>query len=98
MTPLAMAGKANEESTSVLEEWSQRLHQDRKEGSVKSYKWLQAFHRSCPIIVCRAGSLYTFENSIVLCTLNICAQLTMNLLLMSKKTKGESAIDTLSGV
>jgi len=89
MTPLAMAGKTNEESIFVLRQWSQRLQNELKDN--KSFPWLVAFHRSCRTIVCTAGSLYTFENSIVLCTLNNCVQLTMNLLLMSnKKTRSVS--------
>jgi hypothetical protein len=95
MTPLAMAGKVNEESIEVFWEWANRMHVEMK--SSKCCKWLEAFHHSCANIVCTAGSLYTFENSIVLCTLHNCVQLTMNLLLMSKRAS-RSISDSLSSV
>jgi hypothetical protein len=89
MTPLAMAGKVNEESTNTLSEWATILHNTKHSADCK---WPKAFHRSCPTIACKAGSLYTFENSIVLVTLNNCAHLTMNLLLMSGKSSRSTSV------
>ena len=83
MTPLALAGKVNEESILLLKEWKILL-QNEYTSSNKNCKWLKSFHRSCPVIACTAGSFYSFENSIVLCTISNCVQLTTNLLLMSK--------------
>lgn len=80
-TPLGIAGKVHEKSQVVLRDRSRCLSIRLMDPA--KLKWFRAFHRSCPVIACGAGSLYTFENSIVMCTLNNCIHLTTNLLLMS---------------
>jgi hypothetical protein len=46
------------------------------------WKWLSRFQKSCRIINCAAADLFTFENTIVMVTVNNCIQLTLNLLLI----------------
>lgn len=50
--------------------------------NIRDHKWLELVRRSCPGIRCTAGSMYTFEKSIVLSSLNNCFQLTLNLLVV----------------
>jgi hypothetical protein len=46
------------------------------------WKCLARYQKSCRIINCAAADLFTFENTIVMVTVNNCIQLTLNLLLI----------------
>jgi len=85
MTLLGFAGKVAEEGRTVLAEWSDKLDGEQRERSAKSFEWLCAFHKSCQATVCKSGSFYPFDNSILLCSLTNCVELTTSLLIMSNK-------------
>ncbi|OXA39863.1 hypothetical protein Fcan01_25224 [Folsomia candida] len=83
MTPLKMAGKMNEINKDLsigLKRKVAALHQ-HKLGTSKLW---QSYRKSFNSMTCRAGALYTFENTIVLCCLDNCMQLTLNLLVTFK--------------
>ncbi|XP_035702468.1 uncharacterized protein LOC118433992 [Folsomia candida] len=71
MSPLALAGRVNQESKSLLRKW-------RKQTS--GGKWAARFKRSCRSIKCTAGSMYTFEESILIVSIHNLNQLTLNFL------------------
>lgn len=75
VTPLAMAGKVHRESENLLKEWKGHKRsgplEERERMSFKSVK-------------ATAGSMYTFEESIVLVSLNNLIQLTLNMLVAFK--------------
>ncbi|OXA46974.1 hypothetical protein Fcan01_18136 [Folsomia candida] len=71
MTPLAMAGRVNDESKALKREWKQW----------RGEPWVESFKRSCPNITCAAGSMYTFESTIIIVSLDNLNQLTCNLLI-----------------
>ncbi|CAL8124512.1 unnamed protein product [Orchesella dallaii] len=79
-TPLAMAGDVSKESQKVLEIWRVKADSVIKKSFGKGRKPLVMIQRSCRRILCSAGSLYTFEHSVVLCSFNNCIQLCLNLL------------------
>jgi len=77
LTPLQMSGNVSQESEKVLKQWQQHIEGEKTRRDKKAMKMmLNSFKR----ILCTAGSLYTFEHSIVLCSINNCIQLTLNLL------------------
>ncbi|ODM99049.1 hypothetical protein Ocin01_07658 [Orchesella cincta] len=61
-TPLAMAGNVSQESEKVLELWREKMVTVTK--WVRSRKMIGMVQRASGRILCTAGSLYTFENSI----------------------------------
>jgi len=76
LSVLQFAGHVNQTSINTLRVWRTP---ERTEG-----KFIRAFHKSCRVIVCSAGSLYTFESSIVLVNVDLSIQAVVNLLLMTK--------------
>ncbi len=82
-TILSVAGDVHLESARLLREWKLELGVLQDGQSKKRDPWLSAFQRSCKAIRCSAGSLYTFEKSIVLCSMSHCALLIMNLWLLT---------------
>ncbi|CAL8124524.1 unnamed protein product [Orchesella dallaii] len=78
-TPLALASNVSQESKNVLVEWRSKMDTAVKQNW-KGRKELRMAQRSCKRILCSAGSLYTFDHSIVLCSVDNCIQLTFNLL------------------
>ncbi|XP_035715116.1 uncharacterized protein LOC110859126 isoform X1 [Folsomia candida] len=82
VTPLAVAGDVNDQNKEVVAKWKQGVVARR--GSNRAKKEAIAYQKSFHAVRCTAGSLYTFENSIVLCCLNNCMQLTLNLFLTFK--------------
>lgn len=70
MTLTMLAGRVNLESTKVIVEW--------KYGGRS--KLARKFQQSCRSIKCAAGSMYTFESSIVITSLDNLIALTCNLL------------------
>ena len=80
---LTAAAFVNSESKLHLTQWDRTLDQiDCEHREEKKYMW--AFRKSCPDLKCMAGSLYSFENSIVLVSLSNTLQLTMNLFVTFK--------------
>ncbi|XP_035715085.1 uncharacterized protein LOC118438650 [Folsomia candida] len=82
ITPLAVAGDVNDQNKEVVAKWKQGVVARRASNRAK--KEAIAYQKSFHAVRCTAGSLYTFENSIVLCCLNNCMQLTLNLFLTFK--------------
>lgn len=81
LSPLAMAASVNKASKQVLSQWKQLTHHVlRQQKSRIERRIFKMVQRSCRRIQCTAGSLYSFEHSIVLCSINNCFQLTLNLL------------------
>lgn len=84
--PLAMAGKVNKAGELVLAKWKEtKCHMLWRNGKSDSYPWkrrklVKLVQISCQRIHCSAGSLYSFENSIVICCMNNCFQLALNML------------------
>jgi len=76
-TALAAAGKMHQESIEYLRNLGRQI-ETAIESKGRGYK--RAFHKSCRPLLCTAGSLYTFENSIVLVSLLNCTLLTFNML------------------
>jgi len=83
-----LAKSETEEAQSQLEDSDERICIDEDITAMvnenQDKKWLMIFQTSCSNIKCTAGSLYTFENSIVAVTMHNCAQLTLNILLLYK--------------
>jgi len=87
MTSLGIAGQVNEESMQVLAEWKKLMlliGRNQAEDQIVYRNISKTFQRSCQIIRCTAGSMYTFENSIVTTTVDNTIQLTCNLLVIYK--------------
>lgn len=80
VTPLAMAGNVNKASAMILHRWKKVRYVLDRTGGARHVKLFRMVHRSCKRIRCTSGSMYTFEHSIVLCCLNNCLQLTLNML------------------
>jgi len=74
MTPLAIAGQVNEESADVLARWKQILVSGKSKANRDRDRYdnngVTEFLVSCRNMRCTAGSMYTFENSIVVTTIN----------------------------
>ncbi|OXA46419.1 uncharacterized protein LOC118437688 [Folsomia candida] len=79
VTPLAVAGDVNDKNKEVVAKWKLGVVA-RSAAKKEAIAYQKSFHA----VRCTAGSLYTFENSIVLCCLNNCMQLTLNLFLTFK--------------
>lgn len=93
ITLLQVAGNLNQKSKQVLSNWKEVIHRNGGKNasgciqgnrSNRERKWLELVHRSCPNITCTAGSMFTFEHSIVLVSLDNCFQTTLNLLVTFK--------------
>ncbi|OXA42963.1 hypothetical protein Fcan01_22386 [Folsomia candida] len=82
VTPLAVAGDVNDKNKEVVAKWKRGVVARRAMSKAK--KEAIAYQKSFHAVRCTAGSLYTFENSIVLCCMNNCMQLTLNLFLTFK--------------
>ncbi|OXA49513.1 hypothetical protein Fcan01_16031 [Folsomia candida] len=80
VTPLAVAGEVNDKNKEVVQTWGQRIVATKRMVKKEAIAYQKSFHA----VRCTAGSLYTFENSIVLCCLNNCIQLTLDLFLTFK--------------
>ena len=78
MTPLRIAGQVNEESAEVLAEWKKLTDTSDQTNDIIQCQ------ASCQIMRCTAGSMYTFENSIVVTTIHNTCILTCNLLIIYK--------------
>ncbi len=85
MSPLSISGDVNKESGTLLEQWKRNTVEEAKRMKPnRETKWQTAFQTSCSNLKCTAGSLYTFQHSIVVTTIHNTAQLTLNLLLVYK--------------
>lgn len=81
ITCLGIAGMVNDDSRHALEKWDKILADDGVAHKVQ-WKVQRLIWKSCGEIQCKAGSLYTFQNTIVLATVHNCMQITFNLLIM----------------
>lgn len=88
ITLMAVAGETNSKSGKFMNYWSEKLAQAKikvnSEEENESVVLSRAFHKSISRIKCTAGSLYTFENSIVLVTLSNTTVLMFNMLVTFK--------------
>jgi len=80
MTLLSLAGQVNIQSKALKAQWKQEEVALSTSGS--NVRVLRKFRKSCRHIQCTAGSLYTFEKSIVLVTISNCFHFTVELLVM----------------
>jgi TM2 domain-containing membrane protein YozV len=76
LTLLGAAGSLNDKNKEVMDNFKNAAAMKKN----KSGKVLRSWIRSCYGVRCTAGSLYTFENSIVVCCIHNAIQLTLNLL------------------
>ncbi len=76
LTPLRIAGYVNSGSNDVAVKWKKVTHENAR-MDMKVAKRLQ---KSCRQLQCRSGSLYAFESSIYLETIDNTIQQTVNLL------------------
>ena len=74
---LAWAGHVNTTSGEVLNIWKLSV-----KNSEPSYAYNRRFGKSCRKLTISAGSMYTFESSIILATLHNCSESTFNLLVV----------------
>lgn len=81
VTPLEMAGHVNKWSMRVVNRWKKLSNTVIQKQQGRGRKMLGMIQRSCNRIQCTAGSLYTFEHSIVLCSINNCILTSLNLLI-----------------
>jgi len=79
-SPLGMSGNMSGESSNALDMWEKQVAKVTKKKSAKSRKEFAVMLRSCKKLLCTAGSMYTFDHSIVLCSFNNCIQQTCNYL------------------
>lgn len=82
VTPLGMAGNVNVGSHAVLAKWKIACHTI---AGGRARRLVERYQKALRRIQCTAGSFYTFENSIVLVSINNCIQLTTNLLVTFEK-------------
>ena len=85
-TCIAVAGQLNATSQEFLDKWDHTLCLGDKTS--KLIKYHKAYRRSCVSLKCCAGSLYTFEKTILLVSLHHCFQVTLNLLLAYNQEVG----------
>lgn len=83
ITPLSIAGVVNEENKRLIMLWKKK--RVVAGSGPKEVKLMKTYAASLNGVRCRSGSLYTFENGIVLCCLNNLMQLTLNLLITFKQ-------------
>lgn len=83
ISQLGIAGYVNQDGTTMLRKWNEisaeGIIHDKKLQKLNKYYW-----KSSAVLQCRAGSLYTFENTIIIASIHNCMQLTFNLLVMYK--------------
>jgi len=79
-TLLGIAGDVSTRSKQLLQIWRTSSSVSFRKSFRKKGKEARLVQRSCKRILCTAGSLYTFENSIVLTSVDNCIQLTCNYL------------------
>ena len=82
ITLLSLAGVVNEESLGISKIWEGKL-QAVKDAAHAA--WLRAFQRSAPHIKIKAGTYFTFENSIVLTATSNCVDLIINLIVLHRE-------------
>lgn len=91
LTPLAVAGNVYYTSTKTLHTWwkfsnlretkffiSRNTDQGNEDGT--NLKLVKMAHRSCSVLECWSGPLFSFGRSIFLATINVIIQLTVNTL------------------
>lgn len=81
LTPLAMAGVMYSTSRSVLEKW--KIVYAKNMGHVvqgNKRRLVKLRHGACRPILCKSGSFFTFEGSILLVVVDNFIQMTVNLL------------------
>lgn len=83
ITPLRIAGMVNDKNKEVKADCVSFLENGRAKR-LERRLWRQ-YGASMNGVRCTAGSLYIFENSIVLCCLNNMMQVTLNLLVTFKQ-------------
>lgn len=76
LTPLRMAGYVNSGSNDVVGKWKKVTHVNAK----KDMKIAERLQKSCRQLRCRSGSLFAFDSSIYLVTIDNTIQQTVNLL------------------
>lgn len=76
-TLFAMAGEMNRESGTFLKNWGKKIRSIQYQVQLK---YESTFLKSSHQLSCAAGPLYILEQSILLVSLDHCAQLTFNLL------------------
>lgn len=78
VSALSAAGKLNQVGIKFLERWEK---ENERSDNVEERMQLQKVRKSWKALSCSSGSLYTFENSILLVSLDNCTQLMFNLLI-----------------